>query len=146
MVSQLLDPRQPKNLSDIIVLAILATHILALYFLPWSLKKPFFAAVFLFWRASYNLGIGVLLGLQSNENKLVAWAKKWKLFEDPASGQNPRPWLYTLLKRELEAKIPHDYQLEKAPIEYNTWLVFRRLVDREFEPDSASSDFSSSMA
>lgn len=129
MVSQLLDPRQPKNLSDGIVLAILAIHILALYFLPWSLKKPVFAAIFLFWRAAYNLGIGVLLRYQSNENGLVALAKKWKLFEDPQSGQNPRPWLYSLLKQELEAKIPEDYQLEKAPIEYNTWLVFRRLVD-----------------
>ena len=129
MVSQLLDPRQPKNLSDVIVLAILGAHILTLYFLPASIKKPVFAGVFLFWRAAYNLGIGVLLRLQSNENKLVAWAQKWKLFEDPASAKNPRPWLYSLLKRELEAKIPEDYQFEKAPIEYNSWLVFRRLVD-----------------
>lgn len=129
MVSQLLDPRQPKNLSDTIVLSILAGHILALYFLPWSVKKPAFAAIFLFWRAAYNVGIGALLGWQSNENTLVAWAQKWKLFEEPTSGKNPRPWLYDLLKRELEAKIPEDYQMEKAPIEYNTWLVFRRLVD-----------------
>ncbi|KAI1401561.1 phosphatidylethanolamine N-methyltransferase [Hypoxylon fuscum] len=129
MVSQLLDPREPKNLSDVIVLAVLAGHILALYFLPESLKRPVFAAVFLFWRACYNLGIGILLRLQSNENKLVAWAKKWKFFENPATGRNPRPWLYKLLKRELEIKIPEDYEFEKAPIEYNTWLVFRRLVD-----------------
>ncbi|RYO89504.1 hypothetical protein DL764_008574 [Monosporascus ibericus] len=129
MVSQLLDPRQPKNLSDAIVLAILAAHILTLYFLPASLKKPAFASIFLFWRAAYNIGIGWLLRSQSNDNKLVAWAQKWKLFEDPASGKNPRPWLYELLKRELEAKIPQDYQLEKAPLEYNAWLVFRRLVD-----------------
>ncbi|KAK7754069.1 phosphatidylethanolamine N-methyltransferase [Diatrype stigma] len=119
----------PKNLSDVIVLAILGVHILTLYLLPASIKKPVFAGVFLFWRAAYNLGIGVLLRLQSNEIKLVAWAQKWKLFENPASGKNPRPWLYSLLKRELEAKIPEDYQYEKAPIEYNTWLVFRRLVD-----------------
>lgn len=129
MVSQLLDPREPKNLSDAIVLGVLAAHILALYFLPASLRRPVFAAIFLFWRASYNLGIGILLRLQSNDNKLVAWAKKWKLFENPESGKNPRPWLYKLLKRELEIKIPEDYQFEKAPIEYNTWLVFRRLVD-----------------
>ncbi|EMR64219.1 putative phosphatidylethanolamine n-methyltransferase protein [Eutypa lata UCREL1] len=129
LTAQLLDPRQPKNLSDVIVLAILGAHILTLYFLPASIKKPVFAGVFLFWRAAYNLGIGVLLRLQSNENKLVAWAQKWKLFEDPASAKNPRPWLYSLLKRELEAKIPEDYQFEKAPIEYNSWLVFRRLVD-----------------
>ncbi|OTB19685.1 hypothetical protein K445DRAFT_313467 [Daldinia sp. EC12] len=129
MVSQLLDPREPKNISDVIVLAVLAGHILALYLLPESLRRPVFAVVFLFWRTSYNLGIGILLRLQSNDNKLVAWAKKWKLFENPSTGKNPRPWLYKILKRELEIKISEDYDFEKAPIEYNTWLVFRRLVD-----------------
>ncbi|KAI0850514.1 phosphatidylethanolamine N-methyltransferase [Daldinia vernicosa] len=129
MVSQLLDPREPKNLSDAIVLAVLAGHILTLYLLPDSLRRPVFAVVFLFWRTCYNLGIGILLRLQSNDNKLVAWAQKWKLFENPSTGKNPRPWLYQILKRELEIKIPEDYQFEKAPIEYNTWLVFRRLVD-----------------
>jgi len=59
----------------------------------------------------------------------VAWAKKWNLFENPCTGKNPRPWLYKLIKRELETKIPEDYKFEEAPIEYNTWLVFRRVVD-----------------
>lgn len=129
MVSQLLDPREPKNLSDAVVLAILAAHIALLYLLPPALKRPVFALIFLLWRAAYNLGIGLLLRGQSNENKLVNWAKKWRLFENPASGENPRPWLYKLLKHELEAKIPEDYAFEEAPLEYNTWLVFRRLVD-----------------
>ncbi|KAK8010548.1 phosphatidylethanolamine N-methyltransferase [Apiospora arundinis] len=129
MVSQLLDPRQPKNLSDVTVLAILAAHIALLYFLPASVKQIVFGVIFALWRASYNLGIGLLLRAQSNDNKLVIWAKKWKLFVNPATGENPRPWLYRLLKRELEAKIPDDYHFEKAPLEYNTWLVFRRLVD-----------------
>ncbi|KAF7560607.1 hypothetical protein G7046_g3534 [Stylonectria norvegica] len=129
MVSQLLDPRQPKNLSDAVVLGILALHILAAYLLPQAWKRPVFACVFLFWRASYNFGIGVLLQIQSNHRRLITWAHRWKLFVDPATGKNPRPWLYNLLKRELEAKIPEDYQFEKAPVEYNTWLVFRRVVD-----------------
>ncbi|KGQ08256.1 Phosphatidylethanolamine N-methyltransferase [Beauveria bassiana D1-5] len=129
MVSQLLDPRQPKNLSDLVVIAILALHILAAYMLPAAWKKPVFALIFLFWRSSYNVGIGVLLHIQSNYNRLVTWAVRWKLFENPESGKNSRPWLYNLLKKELEAKIPEDYDFEKAPIEYNTWLVFRRVVD-----------------
>jgi phosphatidylethanolamine N-methyltransferase len=123
MVSQLLDPRQPKNLSDLIVLGILALHILLLYILPQCMRRPTFAIIYLFWRASYNIGIGYL------HRRLVTWAKRWSLFQDPATGKNPRPWLYTLLKRELEAKIPDDYEFEKIPIEYNTWLVFRRVVD-----------------
>ncbi len=129
MVSQLLDPRQPKNLSDAIVIGILALHIAAAYLLPAGWKKPVFALIFLFWRACYNVGIGVLLHIQSNYRRIVTWAIRWRLFEHPDTGNNPRPWLYNLLKRELEAKIPEDYEFEKAPLEYNTWLVFRRVVD-----------------
>ncbi|KAG6036537.1 phosphatidylethanolamine N-methyltransferase [Claviceps citrina] len=129
MVSQLLDPRQPKNLSDFVVLAILACMILVAYILPTGWKRPVFALNFLFWRGCYNIGIGVLLHNQSRHRRLITWAKRWKLFEDPKTGGNPRPWLYQFLKRELEAKIPEDYEFEKAPLEYNTWLVFRRAVD-----------------
>ncbi|KAJ2903468.1 phosphatidylethanolamine N-methyltransferase [Zalerion maritima] len=129
MVSQLLDPRQPKNLSDVIVLAILALHILAAWLLPSQLKRPAFGLIFAFWRACYNIGIGYLLNIQSNHKRLVRWAWKFHLFENPETGKNPRPWLYKLLKSELEAKIPEDYKFEEAPIEYNTWLVFRRVVD-----------------
>ncbi|KAK3955117.1 phospholipid methyltransferase-domain-containing protein [Pseudoneurospora amorphoporcata] len=129
MVTQLLDPREPKNLSDVAVLAIIALHFLAAYYLPWGVKRPFFAAIFMFWRLAYNVGIGYLLTIQSKYKFLVTWAKRWKLFENPATGKNPRPWLYNLLKEELETKIPHDYKFEEAPIEYNTWLTFRRVVD-----------------
>ncbi|ROW02082.1 hypothetical protein VSDG_02446 [Cytospora chrysosperma] len=129
MVSQLFDPREPKNLSDAIVFVILALHILLAYLLPAQFKKPVMAAVFLLWRASYNLGIGLLLHEQSNYKLMVTWAKRWKLFVNPSTGDQPRPWLYSLLKKELEAKIPEDYKFDEAPLEYNTWLVFRRLVD-----------------
>lgn len=129
MVSMLFDPRQPKNLSDGIVLVILVLHALLAYLLPSELKKPVLAAVFIFWRASYNVGIGVLLSVQSNQKLLVTWAKRWNLFVNPSTGENPHPWLYNFLKHELEAKIPEDYKFEEAPLEYNTWLVFRRFVD-----------------
>ncbi|PSS00731.1 phosphatidylethanolamine N-methyltransferase [Coniella lustricola] len=129
MVTQLFDPREPKNLSDAIVLAILFLHGLLAYLLPAEAKKPVLAAIFIFWRASYNVGIGFLLHYQSHSRLMVAWAKRWKLFVNPVSGDNPRPWLYKFLKKELEAKIAEDYMFEDAPLEYNTWLVFRRLVD-----------------
>lgn len=129
MVSQLLDPREPKNLADLVVIAILALHILVLILLPSYLRRPIFAGVFLFWRGCYNVGIGYLLRIQSNHKRLVTWARKTNIFENPSTGKNPRPWLYNLIKRELETKIPYNYKFEEAPIEYNTWLVFRRLVD-----------------
>ncbi len=129
MVSQLLSPSQPKNSSDFLVLAVLALHILTVLLLPASLRRPVFAAIFLFWRGCYNGGIGYLLHVQSYHRRLVTWAKKSRIFVNPATGENPHPNLYKLIKRELETKIPKDYKFEDAPIEYNTWLVFRRVVD-----------------
>ncbi|KAK8162133.1 phosphatidylethanolamine methyltransferase [Phyllosticta citrichinensis] len=129
MVSQLLSPTQPKNLSDALILAVLAGHMLACYLLPRSWRIPAFAVVFLFWRAGYNVGLGYLLQVQSEHRRLVTWAKKSHIFEHPDAGRNPYPRLYQLLKKEMETKIPKDFKFEEAPIEYNTWLVFRRLVD-----------------
>lgn len=129
MVSGLFDPSEPKSLFDAFLLGVLALHVLTAYYLSAAWKRPVFALIFIFWRASYNLGIGVLLRIQSHHRRLVAWAHRWKLFEDPKTGNNPRPWLYSLLKRELTTKLSNDYDFSTAPIEYNTWLVFRRLVD-----------------
>ncbi|EAT78557.2 hypothetical protein SNOG_13932 [Parastagonospora nodorum SN15] len=129
MVSQLLSPSQPKNLSDLAILAVLASLIFTLYICPTSARKPVFAAIFLFWRAAYNAGIGWLLEGQSKHNRLVLWAKNSHIFENPETGNNPHPTIYKLIKREMETKIPKDYKFEEAPLEYNTWLVFRRVVD-----------------
>ena len=129
MVSQLLSPSEPKNLSDLLVLGILVGHVLLLWSLPALFRIPVFGFVFLFWRAAYNVGIGWLLHMQSHHRTLELWARKTKIFVDPATGNNPRPQLYKLIKRELETKIPEDYSFEKAPLEYNTWLLFRRVVD-----------------
>lgn len=129
MVSQLLDPRQPKNLSDVFLLSILSIHIISFYCLPTFLKQPVFAIIFLFWRCCYNLGIGYLLHIQSNSQQLVKWAIKAGLATHGGAGKNKNLLLYSLIKHELEAKIPENYQFEKFPIEYNTWLIFRRVVD-----------------
>ncbi|KAJ5159727.1 Phosphatidylethanolamine N-methyltransferase [Penicillium canariense] len=129
MVSQLLSPSEPKNVGDLVVIALLAIHILLLWSLPAGAKVPVFAVIYLFWRAAYNGGIGWLLHNQSHHKTLIRWAEKTKVFVNPASGDNPHPALYNWIKRELETKIPQDYSFDSAPIEYNTWLVFRRLVD-----------------
>jgi phosphatidylethanolamine N-methyltransferase len=129
MVSQLLSPSEPKNLSDIVVLLVLALHILLLWLLPPNARVPVFGFIFLSWRAGYNVGIGYLLQVQSHQKRLTRWAKKSKIFVDPTKGGNPHPQLYKFIKRELETKIPKDYKFEEAPLEYNTWLVFRRIVD-----------------
>ena len=129
MVSQLLSPSEPKNLSDLFVLVILALHILLWWVLPPRIRIFVFAFIFLCWRAGYNVGIGYLLHMQSHYQMLVRWARISKIFVNPSTGQNPRPRLYALLKREMETKIPKDYDFDTAPLEYNTWLSFRRIVD-----------------
>ncbi|CAG8089175.1 unnamed protein product [Penicillium salamii] len=129
MVSQLLSPSEPKNFGDLVVLVLLAGHILFLWALPAGAKIPVFAVTYLFWRLAYNGGIGWLLHHQSHHKTLLRWAEKTKVFVNPATGENPHPKLYAWIKRELETKIPQDYSFDDAPIEYNTWLVFRRLVD-----------------
>ena len=129
MVSQLFDPTQPKNGSDIAIVTVLLYLCGLLYFLPERLRVPVFAVIFLFWRACYNGGIGWLLQSQSHHKRLTKWAQRSGIFERPDSGKNSRPFLYKFLKQELEAKIPKDYKFEEAPLEYNTWLLFRRVVD-----------------
>ena len=126
MVSTLLSPSAPKNASDFAVLGILALHIAALFTLPTStLRVNVLLSAFLFWRAAYNLGIGILLHSQSNHKALVFWARKSRIF----SSEKKHP-LYNVIKRELTAKIHDtDYDFDTAPVEFNTWLVFRRLVD-----------------
>jgi phosphatidylethanolamine N-methyltransferase len=129
MVSELLSPSKPKNASDFIVLAILGLHISLLFWIPPKWRIPILGFLFTFWRLSYNAGIGCLLQVQSADRRLVWWVKKLGILEPPSTGKNPYPWLYKWLKSEFETKIPHDYKMEEAPIEYNTWLLFRRLVD-----------------
>jgi phosphatidylethanolamine N-methyltransferase len=129
MVSELLSPSKPKNASDLIVITILALHISLLFWLPQSWRVPICGILFLFWRSAYNAGIGVLLQAQSADRRLVWWAKNSMIFEPPSTGKNPHPILYKWIKSELETKIPNNYKVEEAPIEYNTWLLFRRLVD-----------------
>ncbi|KAK4934846.1 phosphatidylethanolamine N-methyltransferase [Elasticomyces elasticus] len=129
MVSQLLSPSEPKNFGDILVLLILALHILLVWALPPGYREPTIGAIFLIWRAGYNIGIGYLLHMQSHHKMLVRWARRLKLFPSASNGQNPHPTVRAFIKRELETKIPKDYDFDAAPIEYNTWLVFRRIVD-----------------
>lgn len=127
MVSQLLSPSEPKNMSDLLVLTILACMISLLWTLPNAARIPVFGAIFVFWRASYNVGIGWLLQAQSKQNTLVRWARKSKLFGKPEDTDNPK--LRAFIKSELEKKVAQDYAFDDAPLEYNTWLVFRRIVD-----------------
>lgn len=83
MVSQLLSPSEPKNMSDLMILTVLGTMVSLLWLLPNAIQVPLFGTFFVFWRLAYNIGIGWLLQKQSKQNTLVRWAKKTKLFGKP---------------------------------------------------------------
>jgi len=127
MVSTLLSPSTPKKAIDLLILGVLAVHIGLYFALPTALRTPVLLLLFLFWRASYNVGLGYLLRAQSKYGQLVYWAKKYAIFD-------PESPFYSYIREDIESKVQHevesgDYAFDDAPIEYNTWLVFRRLVD-----------------
>lgn len=87
-------------------------------------RKVLFLLLFAFWRASYNAGIGYVLYMQSNHNMLVKKAIAYGIFD---KSQESR--IYHFVKRQLSSKMGRDYDYESSPIEYQTWLLFRRGVD-----------------
>ncbi|KAF9197890.1 phosphatidylethanolamine N-methyltransferase, partial [Haplosporangium sp. Z 27] len=124
MVSELFDMSKKKSAFDIITLAVMGFQILLFFTLPTSWKRWVFLILFIFWRAGYNAGLGYLLKLQSERRALVAWAKEKGIFDKARGG----PW-YEWLKVELSCKMEADYNFDTVPIEYNTWLLYRQLVD-----------------
>lgn len=138
MVSTLLSPTTPKKAADVIILAALALQIALYFVLPESIRTPILVFVFLFWRAGYNFGLGYLLEVQSKYDQLVYWARKYGIFDAKKS-----PILYSYIRADIESKVQKeikdgDYNFDDAPIEYNTWLVYRRLVDLVLMSDFVS--------
>lgn len=124
MVSEIFDMSKRKSAFDVITLAVMAFQILLFLILPTGFKRWLFLFLFLGWRAGYNAGLGYLLKQQSERRALVVWAREKGIF-DKTRGN---PW-YDWLKVELSAKMDKDYNFETVPIEFNTWLLYRQLVD-----------------
>lgn len=124
MVQSLMDPNEPKSYFDFITLATLGIEVLLLFMLPRKVAQYFFLVLFLFWRFAYNAGLGYLLKYQSDKRGLVKLAKQYHIFD-----MNVHPRLCALLKKQLSMKMKSDYDFDTSPIEYNTWLLFRQLVD-----------------
>lgn len=56
---------------------------------------------------------------------MTKWAQQYKLF----SKENANTSWQKLLKHDLSSKLGDDYDFYQVPLEYNTWLVFRHVVD-----------------
>ncbi|KAI8969025.1 phospholipid methyltransferase-domain-containing protein [Mycotypha africana] len=124
MVSNLLNPQIKKGIFDWITLGIMFAEIGLFFALPAWFKGVFFLFTFFFWRLAYNVGLGFLLKYQSDNRGLVRLAKKYRIFDRAAN-----PKLYQWLRHQLSIKMGDDYDFDTAPVEYNTWMLFRQLVD-----------------
>ncbi|KAI1313856.1 phosphatidylethanolamine N-methyltransferase [Mortierella claussenii] len=124
MLSEIFDTGKKKSAFDLLTLAVMGVQILLFFTLSTSVKRWLFLALFVFWRAGYNAGLGYLLKLQSERKGLVALAKEHGIFDKKRGGA----W-YDWLKQELSCKMEADYDFDAVPIEFNTWLLYRQLVD-----------------
>ncbi|CAI2174676.1 3057_t:CDS:10, partial [Funneliformis geosporum] len=124
MLATVFDTKAKKSAFDILTFTVIGCQVTLFFVLPASTSKWLFLILFFFWRTAYNGGLGLLLKHQSDTRGLVSWVKRKKFFNKDKGGK-----IYTFLQKELSIKMGNDYNFEKAPLEFNTWLLFRQLVD-----------------
>jgi len=133
MLQTLFNPTAPKSTLDYLTLTCIAVQLSLFFLLPWpTFKTVVFLLLFVIFRTAYNLGLGLLLKWQSKEYFMVNMAQKYGLFgtteltnPELAVSSTVRNWV----RVQLESKMGSDYNYDEVPIEFNTWLVFRQLVD-----------------
>lgn len=92
-----------------------ATCLLNLLLLLTPLPDYFYIFWFLFWRLGYNIGLGYLLKKQSDNKWLSTY---WQ--------QIPANHIFKKLFKRL---MQNHYDVDKLPVEFNSWVCFRILVD-----------------
>lgn len=132
MVRSLFDPTIKKSFFEIIVLALLLSNFILAYFLYIRFgaffTKKIYILQYIFWRLSYNVGIGFILHYQSHYESLTNFARKNKLFDKKTLSSSK---LARLLQFELKSKMNKNNQndIYSYPDELNVWLIFRNFVD-----------------
>ncbi|KAI9292753.1 hypothetical protein K502DRAFT_367324 [Neoconidiobolus thromboides FSU 785] len=122
MMSTLFSFKTKISLPSLITLLILGTNILLYFIIPSNYASTLFLILFLFWRLAYNGFLGYLLYRQSNQSYLTKlFLKLGWLDENNKVGK----WI----KTQLEIDMSNDYNYHTMPIEFNSWLLFRKLVD-----------------
>ncbi|KAI0076990.1 phosphatidylethanolamine N-methyltransferase [Panus rudis PR-1116 ss-1] len=123
-VLTLFHPGYPKSHLDILNLVLLGSQLLLFLVLSRSTARKFFFIYFAFWRAAYDVGLGWVLTKQSKKKWIVREIQKLGWL-DEARQPTVRNWI----RKQLQGKMGKDYSFDDLPVEYNTWLLFRQLVD-----------------
>ncbi|KAJ3154184.1 phosphatidylethanolamine N-methyltransferase [Geranomyces michiganensis] len=127
LIQTLFSPNEPKTLPEWITLGLMGLTLFL--FFATNTPRQVFLAMFIFWRCMYNIGLGVLLNAQSKDRKLVRLAKKFGFGPAP---QKPRAQWVQFLISQVTRKMSKNgvaYDYESMPIEFNTWILYRGLVD-----------------
>jgi hypothetical protein len=107
-----------------LTLLTLALQFAIFWYLPRSISGPFFLLYFAFWRAAYDAGLGWVLRKQSEKKWIVRKLRSYGWLAKDGTGT--AGWW----KKELEAKLGNEgYRWNEVPQEFNSWLIFRQLVD-----------------
>ncbi|CAI5756007.1 unnamed protein product [Candida verbasci] len=122
MVKTLFDPTIEKSQFEKVILICLLSNLLVFLIPSNQLRIYVFIGLYIFWRLSYNFGIGWLLQQQSQYNTLVNWSKKYNLL-------NGNSLLSNIIQKEIKSQRGKDYKIDSYPIEFNTWLIYRKFVD-----------------
>lgn len=124
MLSSIFRPDLPKTPLDLVTLFSLALQLVLFCTLSRAQAQTFFMVYFGFWRLSYNLGLGYLLTQQSQTRWLVRLVDRhgWM---DAKRAPKTCAWV----RQQLVTKMGKQYKFEEMPLEYNTWLLFRSVVD-----------------
>eukprot|EP00178_Gracilaria_changii_P007102 TRINITY_DN2276_c0_g5_i1.p1 TRINITY_DN2276_c0_g5~~TRINITY_DN2276_c0_g5_i1.p1 ORF type:complete len:644 (+),score=91.80 TRINITY_DN2276_c0_g5_i1:708-2639(+) len=100
--------------AEFLTVSLVLLQLLTIPFM-WLVPRFYFIIVFAFWRLAYNVGIGLLLHVQSKRAVITSW-----LHALSPSARALVHWASTKSMR-------NDYSWEKLPSCYNAWLAFRAL-------------------
>ncbi|KXN92537.1 Phosphatidylethanolamine N-methyltransferase [Leucoagaricus sp. SymC.cos] len=124
VLTTLFHPGYPKSHFDLLNLGLLALQIALYFVLPRKSAQILFFLYFAFWRAAYDAGLGWVLTKQSKMKWIVRKVQRFGWLD-----AQKRPGVRNWIKKQLVGKMGSDYSFDDLPLEYNTWLLFRQVVD-----------------
>lgn len=114
-MESLIDPRALAQLPILIIYVHAIAMICCLFFMP----KWFFVVTFLFWRAAYNVGIGLMLHFQSHGRWFSRVFHQWL-------SSSPRNVAFFEKHVSLYSG---TFSSKDYPKDFNAWMAWRSIVD-----------------